>query len=281
MAILLYSGTPGSYKSYHAVQYSLNWLKQGKNLITNFPLIYQKRIKKIKGIYEQVDNMQLTVDYLVNFAIKHHKKGVKAQTLIIVDEASIKFNSREFNNKDRMEWVKFLANHRHFNFDVILIAQQDRMIDRQIRSLIETECKHRALKNYGFLGFFVNLLFHGCYMSIEYWYPVKIRVGSTFGIFHKRIADCYDTMGLFVDSNNKMSVARQLADEELRKQEKHKKRFKIWQKIKKFTHQQVNFFGKRGVKIKDVKDKKTLQQVNKDMSELVNILNGYIDRHTR
>ena len=90
MSIILYSGTPGSYKSYHAVQECLKWLKDGKNLITNFPLIYKKRFRKIKGIYEKVDNMQLTVDYLVEFAIQHHKKGVKAQTLIVIDEASIK-----------------------------------------------------------------------------------------------------------------------------------------------------------------------------------------------
>ena len=97
-------------------------------------------------------------------------------------------------------------------------------------------------------------------------------VGSSFGVFKKRIADCYDTMGLFVDSNNKMSVARQQADEELRKQEKSKKRFKI-----------SDLFIRRGkgdVKIADIKDKKTLQQVNKDMSELVNVLNSYIDRCT-
>lgn len=269
MSIMLYSGTPGSYKSYHAVKYSIDWLKRGGNVITNFPLIYQKRVKKIKGVYEQIDNMTLTIDYLVNFAIEHHKKGVKAQTLLVIDEASIKFNSREFSNKDRLDWIKFFANHRHFNFDVILIAQQDRMIDRQIRSLIETEYKHRALKSYGFLGFMCNLFFRGCFMVVEYWYPVRTRVGSSFGVFRKKIADCYDTMGLFVDSNNKMSVARQLADEELLKQEKNKKRFKI---------SDLFIRNKKEVKIKDVKDKKTLQQVNKDMSELVNVLNCYIDR---
>ena len=37
MAIELYSGTPGSYKSYHAVSECINALKHGKNLITNFP----------------------------------------------------------------------------------------------------------------------------------------------------------------------------------------------------------------------------------------------------
>ena len=269
MSIILYSGTPGSYKSYHAVQECLKWLKDGKNLITNFPLIYNKRLRKIKGIYEKVDNMQLTVDYLVEFAIQHHKKGVKAQTLIVIDEASIKFNSREFNNKDRMEWIKFLANHRHFNFDIILIAQQDRMIDRQIRSCIETEYKHRALKNYGFAGALLNLLFHGCYMCIEYWYPVKSRVGSDFGVFNARIANCYDTMGLFVDSNNKMSVARQRADEELEKQEKNKK--SLFQKIL----QRLSM--KRGVTVYENRHKK---QVKKDLSTFVDVLNSYVVRNT-
>ena len=85
-------------------------------------------------------------------------------------------------------------------------------------------------------------------------------------------------MGLFVDSNNKMSVARQLADAELQRKEKNKKRFKILQKIKKFTYQQVNFF-KKGVKIKDVKDKKTQQEVNQSLSQFVNVLSAYINEH--
>ena len=65
MSVYLYSGTPGSYKSYHAVKECLTWLKQGKNLITNFPLNYQKRVKHPKGIYEQVTNDSLTIDYKI------------------------------------------------------------------------------------------------------------------------------------------------------------------------------------------------------------------------
>ena len=79
MAISLYSGTPGSYKSYHAVKECIDWLKLGRNLITNFPLNYGKVIKKpIKGVYEMVDNLSLTVDYLIDFAVKHHKPSYKA-----------------------------------------------------------------------------------------------------------------------------------------------------------------------------------------------------------
>lgn len=40
MAITLMSGTPGSGKSLHAVFEALDWLKFGKNVITNFPLAY-------------------------------------------------------------------------------------------------------------------------------------------------------------------------------------------------------------------------------------------------
>ena len=51
--IFLYSGTPGSFKSYHAVAESLDWLRMGRNLITNFPLDYKKKIRKpIKGDYQ-------------------------------------------------------------------------------------------------------------------------------------------------------------------------------------------------------------------------------------
>lgn len=210
MAIMLYSGTPGSYKSYHAVKEAISWLKLGNNLITNFPLNYKNYIKKpIKGVYKCVNNIDLTVDYLIDFAVEHHHKGVKAQTLVIFDEASIKFNSRDFNMHDRMEWINFFANHRHFNYDVILITQQDRMLDRQIRGLIETEYKHRAVKNYKLLGMLINALFRGCFMCVEIWYPCKLKNGSMFYIFNRKIASCYDTMALFVDSSknkNKKAV---------------------------------------------------------------------------
>lgn len=197
--IFLYSGTPGSFKSYHAVAESLDWLRMGRNLITNFPLDYKKKIRKpIKGDYQFLTDEEITVDYLVDYARCHHHRGVKAQTLVVIDEASLKFNSRDYARRDRMTWINFLANHRHFNFDFILIAQNDRMLDRQIRCLIETEYKHRAIKNLKTIGFLIDLFFRGAFMCIEYWYPCKMQCGTQFKVFHKRIADCYDTMALFV-----------------------------------------------------------------------------------
>lgn len=253
MSISLYSGTPGSYKSYHAVKECISWLKLGRNLITNFPLNYSNKINKpIEGIYQCVNNLDLTVDYLIDFAVKYHKPSVRAQTLVVIDEASIKFNSRDFNLKDRMGWINFFANHRHFNFDVILITQQDRMLDRQIRGLIETEYKHRALKNYKFFGFLLNLIFHGCFMCVEYWYPCKLRNGAQFCVFRQKIADCYDTMGLFVDSQNKMAASRKKIEDIQNKKEQEM------------------------LTIDDFEDPKTKKQINKNIVKLLNVLNNYI-----
>lgn len=202
MSISLYSGTPGSYKSYHATADIVQWLGRGKNVIANYPInvskYYKGRRLKRLGKFVFKPNTELTVSYLLKFAKENHKQGkLKAQTLIVIDEASIMFNARQFERKDRMEWVNFFANHRHFNFDVILIAQNDRMLDRQIRGLLEYDMKHRALKNWNLAMAIVSLIFRGLFHCVEYWYPCKIKTATHLKRFNKRIANCYDTMALF------------------------------------------------------------------------------------
>ena len=77
----------------------------------------------------------------------NHKIGKEGQTLVVIDECQIIFNCRDFGRKDRNAWVTFFAQHRKLGFNVILITQSDRMLDRQIRSLVEEEVKHRKLNN--------------------------------------------------------------------------------------------------------------------------------------
>lgn len=200
MAITLMSGTPGSGKSLHAVFEALDWLKFGKNVITNFPLTYDKYLKKqIKGDYEYWKNSDITPQNLSEYAKEHHKPGTKPQTLVIVDEASMMFNARDFGRKDRMEWIYFLANHRHFNFDIILIAQNDKMLDKQIRGLIEYDIKHRSLSNFNFITLLISKLFGGLFFCVSYWYPIRQCNGKSIIRFNRRKASCYDTMALFID----------------------------------------------------------------------------------
>ncbi len=208
--LFLYSGTPGSYKSYHAVCDILRDLRQGYNVIANFPVDFERvgiKLKNNQFIF--IKNSDVTVQYFLDFAKENHKKSYKVQTIVYLDEASTMFNARLFNDKGRMEWINFFANHRHFNYNFTLITQMDIMLDKQIRGLIETEVRHRALKNYKLLGLLVNALFHGCYMAVENWYPCKLKVGGSFHVFRKKYAECYDTMALFIDDKSDEIVVSQ------------------------------------------------------------------------
>lgn len=197
--ITLYSGTPGSYKSYHAVCDILNWLRTGRNVITNFPVDYQRLGIKPSGIYKFCKNTEITPKMLLSFHSENHRLSYKPQTLIVIDEASTFFNPREFGRSDRMEWINFFANHRHFNFEVILITQSDKMLDKQIRGLIEYEIKHRALARANLIMWLFSKLCKGLFFTIEIWYPCKMRITSNLHRFKKKKADCYDTMALFID----------------------------------------------------------------------------------
>ncbi len=200
MAISLYSGTPGSFKSYHATCEILDALKYGRNVISNFPVNFKRVHIKSKGVFEYWSNDNITVDNLLNFAREHHHDGYEWQTLVVIDEAATKFNSRDFGRADRLAWINFLSNHRHFNFRFILIAQNDMMLDKQIRGLIEYEVKHRAVANYNFVTMLISKAVKGVYATVEYWYPCRMRCGGSFHKFNRKKADCYDTMALFIDN---------------------------------------------------------------------------------
>ena len=205
--IYLYSGTPGSGKSLHAAKTIVEWAKRGKGVICNFPvsLAHVKRVKK-HPVY--MDNSEITVDSLTNFAKKNHLKGKESQTLVVIDEAQVMFNSRTSLSKQRQQWCTFFSQHRHYGFDFILIAQFDRMLDRQIRCLIETEIKHRKLNNYGFGGTLLQLmtLNKSWFICIEYWYGGnKLKLGSEIFGYKKAYGKVYDTFAIFEEGQQLQS----------------------------------------------------------------------------
>lgn len=195
--ISLYSGTPGSGKSLFAAYEIIRLLNSKRNVICNFPIDTKYFGKKNIGKFTYLDNSELTVFYLQDYAEKYHKPNKEHQTIIFIDECSVMFNSRDFGRKDRMKWIVFFQQHRKLGFDVILITQNDRMIDRQIRSLIETEYKFRAIKNYKFVGLLLSSLLGGLFVRIEYWYGLNIKCSSSFFRYNKKKASIYNTYQIF------------------------------------------------------------------------------------
>ena len=77
---------------------------------------------------------------------------IEDQILLVIDESQLIFNARDWQKAGREKWLSFFSQHRKYGYHIILVAQFDRMIDRQIRSLIEYEYVHRKVGNYGIKG---------------------------------------------------------------------------------------------------------------------------------
>lgn len=198
--ITLYSGTPGSGKSLYAAYVIWSRLMSGRRVIGNFNINYKafgRHEKKARDHYTWLDNSELTPAALKIFADLHHIPGREGQTLIVIDECAVMFNSRDISRKDRMNWIIFFQQHRKLGFDVILIAQQDRMIDRQIRGFIENEYKYRAVKRYKLFGTILSLVTGGMFVRVESWYGMRLRAGSEFFLLHKKKARIYNTFEVF------------------------------------------------------------------------------------
>lgn len=197
--VILYTGTPGSGKSYHATDVVHRRTKRGINVIANFSV---KLPEPQADRFYYLPTSAITVDYLIEFSKVKHEKNKESQTVLFIDEASVLFNSRDFGRGDRMKWITFFAQHRKLGYDIILITQMDRSLDRQIRGVIEYQYIHRKLKNFGFKGFIIKLLTHKQFVCIHQWYTIKERLGAEYFRIKKKIADSYDTFSLFDDSDN-------------------------------------------------------------------------------
>ena len=178
------------------------WLRQGKPCICNYDInLDAVRGKKSDiGEFYYITNDILRPELLIKYSqiyFKNHKFKEGAIRLYI-DECQLLFNAREWNMNGRKEWLSFFTQHRKYGYDIYLIAQFDRMIDRQIRSLIEYEYVHRKVKNFGKWGFFFNLISGGnLFVCVEVWYPMKERIGSEFFKGHKRYFELYNTYNTF------------------------------------------------------------------------------------
>lgn len=213
MAIELYTGFVGSGKSFTATKMACNIVdaKYGKTyVIANFPVkpkkklfhfLYKKEEKKYYSLERWIykDNDELTVDYLIKKSLKMGWNKKESSCLLIFDEASIPFNARSYQRKDRMDWIRFLTQSRKFGYDVIFITQDARMIDKQIRSLCEYEVVHKKLNNMFALSW-LSIFRLSIFAQVKYWNGTNARFTKgqlRLVKYNKKIADRYDTLRLF------------------------------------------------------------------------------------
>lgn len=234
--INFYTGRPRNGKSLHMAMVIDKELKKGKNVIANFEInesIYEKWDKKHpgkRGMFVYVPNSDLLntaykpyidakgkkhnppenrfsyLDGLYGFAQNYHKKNnrgqiLENQTLLVIDECQELFNTRSWNRKDRLEWCSFFRQHGKYGYNVYLISQDDKVIDKQIRSILQYEFEHRCVNNYKLLGRVLGFLSGGkLFVCIQRMYGIKgkdAKIKSKFFQGERKYYEFYDSYKTF------------------------------------------------------------------------------------
>ena len=182
--IYFFTGNPGNGKSLHMAEIIYRLIPKGKNVIANFEIneavfdkfkhrerhgkfIYMPNKYWLTNAYRNKDTGKYSyLEGLRNFALQFHerdKKGhiIEKQTILVLDECQTFFNSRSWNRADRADWIDFMRNHRKYGYDIYLISQDDKVIDKQLRSILEYEFEHRCVNNFKLSGKLLGLLAGG------------------------------------------------------------------------------------------------------------------------
>lgn len=196
MTIYLYTGTPGSGKSLHMAKQIYWTVKRNLPVVCNFEMCFPE-----DSTFIFKDNSELSFEYLTDFSKEYFRdhKFKEGAIRLYIDECQLIFNARSWNAKDRADWIKFFTQHRKLGYDVYLITQFDTMLDKQLRSLVEYECKHRKLNNYGWVGKLAGIIFVRApvIVAVNYWYPMKTRLSADWLIGTRKYYRLYDTAKIF------------------------------------------------------------------------------------
>lgn len=110
-----YFGLPGCGKTTLMVSHAIKGLKKYTNVYCNVPI-------SVPGVI-YVNNSEI--------GFKQIENG-----LLLIDEASLFADSRDFKNFQK-EQVKFFLLHRHYGLTIELFTQQWDAIDRKIRTITD------------------------------------------------------------------------------------------------------------------------------------------------
>ena len=196
--IFLYSGTPGSGKSLHAVSDMLQLDRKGWPIIANFKLNRDSIRNPDRFFY--FDNPDLKPSALEGIASNYWRSlGVRVREdsiLLVIDECQLIFNARDWQKNSA--WISFFTQHRKLGFRVVLIAQDRGMIDKQIRSVLEYEYKHRKISNAGVFGVLSSIIVGSPFLYKKELAQVRgagkgANLGFKVAHYGRRVYRAYDT----------------------------------------------------------------------------------------
>lgn len=149
---IIHEGVPGSGKSYDAVKRMLDVLKGKRVVYTNIDGVFNQRsleaIAAYTGLdYSEVRQLLRPLDNQTQ--VKRFWEHCESGSYIIIDEAQLYWNSRDYQLQDNKDHGAFASTHRHQGYDVLLITQRAERIDSALRALCEWRYRYRKLNFFG------------------------------------------------------------------------------------------------------------------------------------
>jgi zona occludens toxin len=161
-------GRPGGGKSYEAVKYIIlpSILKDKRKVVTNIPvqLDYIEKVHGdeaadlvtvVEGAFSEFGEVRPFAhpqDYL-QYKDWRNEKG--QGVLFVIDEAHLALGQTA-----KKEVTEFYSLHRHYGFDIYLVTQGHRKLNRDIRDMIEISYNCAKLEALGMNGY-NRKTFHG------------------------------------------------------------------------------------------------------------------------
>lgn len=202
--LLAYTGTCGSGKTYHAAAVAWERLRYGHPVVTNMSLDLPNKKRKKPYPYYYIDIYEMTPAKLREISeevrVSHGWEYVREDYItLIIDEAQLIFNCREWDAKGRKEWTAFIQQHRKYGYKIILVTQYIKMIDTQMRSLMEYNVIHRKCSNFGIKGLAISwlLLSPTLFVCVRMWAVTGDRIDCELLRYSRRIGRIYNTRESF------------------------------------------------------------------------------------
>lgn len=199
--IEVFEGRLGGGKTYSAVVRMVGQVAQGGVICTNVDLRWPA-IKRFCagrfGVMVEDDQLIKLEDEQVYEFHRFTPSGTpEMPVLVVLDEAHIHFNARDFAQTDKKyrETLVFLTQSRKVSTDIIFISQSLFNLDKQFARLVQYVWRFRDMSKWRIPGLGITSPWKGI-LAVQFDYDGKTVLQRQFVNKDKAVFGCYNTNAL-------------------------------------------------------------------------------------
>ena len=228
--IELYEGRLGGGKTYSATVRIVDHLRRGGVVATNVELRWECVVAYVAdrfGVVVESDQVIKLSDEQVGLFHRFTPSGTpQLPVLIVIDEAHLNFNSRDYAKTDKLyrETLTFLTQSRKVHTDVVFISQSVLNMDKQFMRLVQFIWRFRDLSKWKIPGLGIKWPINQI-LCVQFDYDGRTVLQRHFINKDRRIFELYETNSLLREFPRLDGIKTR---RELKKVERRKSKMAKW-----------------------------------------------------